>query len=244
MKEYFYRVRTNWISFWEIRARRYEFLISFAGLFFIMVAMLQYLQINEKRMGVQVADPLLAMLPTIDMSALTFFLLYTSIITAILMLTSQPHRLLIGFQIYALYAIFRTTTMWLTPLEAPAGITPLIDPLLAWASTGQQLNKDLFFSGHTSTMFILYLVMPAGRARTVFFFGFIAIAISLLFQHVHYSVDILAAPFFCYGAMGITLKARKMLHLDAELHDWQSTDSDSNTLQKRHARHTSVSGAV
>lgn len=232
-------MRTNWGEFWEIRTRRYEFLITVIALFFIMIAMLQYLQINEKRIGVQIADPLLSLMPTIDLSALTFFVLYTSIIATILILLQQPHRLLIGFQIYTLYAIFRTTTMWLTPLEAPAGITPLIDPLLAWASTGQQLNKDLFFSGHTSTMFILYLVLPEGRSKSLFFLGFIVIAISLLFQHVHYSVDILAAPFFCYGALGITLKARKMLHLDAELHDWQG--AGSGTLQKRHARHTSVS---
>ncbi|MBV6492597.1 MAG: hypothetical protein LDLANPLL_00592 [Turneriella sp.] len=186
-----------------------------------MVSMLRYLHINELRIGAQVADPLLTMLPAWDLSFPIFFLIYAGLFTTIFLLLPQPHRLVIGMQVYILYAGMRTLSMWLLPLEAPIGLVPLVDPLMSWASTGAQFTKDLFFSGHTSTMFIFYLVLPPGRAKSIYLVGFVIMAVSLLFQHIHYSVDVLAAPFFCFGALNIVLGVRKYFGLDADLHNWQ-----------------------
>lgn len=217
---YVRRVRGNWSQFWRGGRRRFEFLLSLALLTAVMLLTLRFLHFNEQRIGVQVNDPLLALLPPIDLSVVTFSLLYTGLLATVALLLPQPHRLLIGMQVYAVYAGLRILSMWLLPLEPPEGMIPLRDPLMIWAHTGQQLNKDLFFSGHTSTMFIFYLVIPKSRTKSVFLFGFLFMACCLVVQRVHYCVDVLSAPFYCQGALALVLRLRQSLGLDANLHNW------------------------
>lgn len=175
-----------------------------------MFCLLFYLRYNETRQGVVLQDPLLAMINPVDLSLLTFILIYAGLTSTVFMLLPHPRRLMIGFQIYAVYAALRLFGMWLVPLEAPAGLIPLVDPLMSWAHTGQQLNKDLFFSGHTASMFICYLILPPGWGRPIFLTGVLIMATTLIVQHVHYTVDVLSAPFYCYGAMGLVLRVRKL----------------------------------
>lgn len=221
-REFYLRIRRNWGEFWQNTRRRNEFLVSLALLTTVMLVTLKFLHYNEQRPGVRVADPLLALIPPVDLSVLTFVLLYLGLIATVSLLMAQPHRLLIGIQVYAVYAALRMLSMWLIPLEPPEGMIPLRDPLMFWAHTGQQLNKDLFFSGHTATMFIFYLVIPRSRTKSLFLVGFIIMAGCLIVQRVHYSVDVLSAPFYCYGALGLVLRLRKNLRLDADLHNWLS----------------------
>lgn len=221
-REFLARVRLNWGEFWQVARRRNEFLISLALLTAVMLVTLKFLHYNEQRPGVRVADPLLALIPPVDLSVPTFILLYMGLIATVSLLMAQPHRLLIGIQVYAIYAGLRMLSMWLIPLEPPEGMIPLQDPLLSWAQTGKQLNKDLFFSGHTATMFIFYLIIPRSRTKSLFLLGFVVMACCLIVQRVHYSVDVLSAPFYCYGALGLVLRLRKTLRLDADLHNWLS----------------------
>ena len=224
-RDFLLRIRRNWGEFWLNTRRRNELLVSLASLTAVMLVTLKFLHYNEQRVGVRVADPLLAMIPPVDLSILTFVLLYLGLIATVSLLMAQPHRLLIGIQVYAVYATLRMLSMWLIPLEPPEGMIPLRDPLMFWAHTGVQLNKDLFFSGHTATMFIFYLVIPKSRTKSIFLFGFIIMACCLIVQRVHYSVDVLSAPFYCYGALGLVLRLRKTLRLDADLHNWLSTNA-------------------
>nr|WP_262896007.1 sphingomyelin synthase family protein [Hymenobacter rubidus] len=62
--------------------------------------------------------------------------------------------------------------------------------------TTQPIVRDLFFSGHTATMMLLML---AGRGRTwrgALGLMMVAVGVLVLVQRVHYSYDVLAAPFF------------------------------------------------
>lgn len=214
---YYNQVAQQWKDLWSDKPRRIEFFVSSAIMTTVMFCMLFYLRYNETRAGTLLHDPLLAMLPTYDLSALTFILLYMGLVSTVIMLLRHPKRLLIGMQIYAVYAALRVTSMWLVPLEPPTGMIPLLDPLMSWAHTGQQLNKDLFFSGHTATMFIFYLILPPGWGRPIFLFGVVVMASCLLVQRVHYSVDVLSAPFYCYGAAGFIAYLRRRLKLPGDL---------------------------
>ncbi len=208
-------VRRHWSDFWAAPGSRREFIVSFAILASVMVGMLRFLHYNEARTGHSLRDPLMALFQPIDLSGLTFLLLYLGLGCTIVMLLLRPGRLLIGMQIYAVYAALRVLAMYFVPLEPPEGMIPLADPLIQWAQTGSQLNKDLFFSGHTATMFICYLILPPGRWRSIFLAGVLVMGLCLVIQRVHYSIDVVAAPFFCFGAYAFVLRIRKLASLSA-----------------------------
>ena len=93
-------------------------------------------------------------------------------------------------------------TLWLLPLEPPAALVVLHDPVMdhIFAVTTQPIVRDLFFSGHTATAALLGLAVRGLRWRVVLALLTVAIGVLVLVQRVHYSYDVLAAPFFAYAA--------------------------------------------
>lgn len=159
----------------------------------------------QSRTGHSPADPLLALLPVHDVSVPTFALIYGAIAATFAYLLPRPKRLLRALWAYYLLQVLRMATLWLLPLEPPADLVVLHDPVmdLIFAVTTQPIVRDLFFSGHTATMALLAL---AGRGRiwrrTM---GLLTVAVGLLVlvQRVHYSYDVLAAPFFAWLAYAL-----------------------------------------
>jgi hypothetical protein len=126
------------------------------------------------------------------------------LIGAILILVREPDRLLMAAQGYAVMVVLRIAAMWLVPLEAPPTLIPLKDPFVEFfGGMAGTLNKDLFFSGHTSTLFLLFLNVPGVAARRVFLICTLAVAGCVLVQHAHYAVDVLVAFPFAYAAYRI-----------------------------------------
>jgi len=109
-------------------------------------------------------------------------------------------------QPYSLLTLFRMAAMYAMPLDPPASMLLLADPLVELFGTGKLLTRDLFFSGHTSIMFILFLTSKDKILRIILLIGTISIGMLVLVQHVHYTIDVLAAPFFAWGAYSIIRK--------------------------------------
>ncbi|HNL53558.1 MAG TPA: hypothetical protein PKI36_04040, partial [Turneriella sp.] len=59
-RDFLLRIRRNWGEFWLNTRRRNELLVSLASLTAVMLVTLKFLHYNEQRVGVRVADPLLA----------------------------------------------------------------------------------------------------------------------------------------------------------------------------------------
>jgi len=102
--------------------------------------------------------------------------------------------------------IFRTIAMYLTPFEAPERILLLNDPFVQFFAKGDILTKDLFFSGHTGTLFLVFLLAENKTLKTIFLILTILVGSAVLLQHVHYSVDVFVAPFVAFGAYKIIEK--------------------------------------
>ncbi len=85
--------------------------------------------------------------------------------------------------------------MYLVPLDPPAGHILLNDPFVETFGTGNLLTKDLFFSGHTATLLILFLVAEKGVYKYFLLAAIILVAVFVIIQHVHYTIDVLAALF-------------------------------------------------
>jgi hypothetical protein len=192
----------QWKSAWKDRKTRRLLYISVPILAGTMALFSRFILTVEARPGVVLPDPLLALFPARDATWIIFTLIYGGLLTGVMFLLAHPRQLVLALQAYTLLVLVRMGVMWLVPLEPPAGIIPLIDPFAA-ATTGTTLMKDLFFSGHTATFCILVLTAKHRRVQGVFLFCTVATAALLLVQHVHYSVDVAAAPFFAYGCYRI-----------------------------------------
>jgi hypothetical protein len=104
--------------------------------------------------------------------------------------------------------------MYLLPLEPPVTMIPLSDPFAEYFTTGSVMTKDLFFSGHTATLFFLYLMTEKKLLRYVFLCATITVALLVMAQHVHYAIDVFAAPFFTYAVYNSVLLLRIKINLN------------------------------
>ena len=196
-------VARAWTHAWNERRFRWEFPLTLSALVAVLVVMARFLSWVERRPGVVLPDPVLAVIPPRDVTWVTFLLIYAGILTAVAVLLPHPRRLVLGLQAYVVMVLLRMAAMVLTPLEAPPGMIALQDPLVEVLGPGQVLTKDLFFSGHTSTMFLLALMAP-GRATRIFFLACtVVVGSCVLWQHVHYTVDVLVAPLFAFAAYAL-----------------------------------------
>lgn len=188
----------KWGTFLQKKYYRNEFIISIVSLAIVLFAFANFLNFNESRNGTTLADPLLRFYGAIDLTWLTFSLIYLSIVLVLFSLSRVPNRLVFTIQCYSLLLIIRMVMMFLIPLNPPQGMILLNDPFVQFFGTGQILTKDLFFSGHTATIFLFYLVSEKKIFKTFFLIATILIGASVLLQHVHYSIDVASAPIFAY----------------------------------------------
>ncbi len=199
----------NWKKMLGQKNFRIEFIISLVLLSSILFSFTHFLDFVENRHGIVLNDPVLSLFSPVDLNWLIFFLIYLSLVLSFINLAREPEGLMLAIQSYTLMIAFRIAAMYLIPLDPPQKMIPLNDPFVQFFGTGKLLLKDLFFSGHTATIFLLYLVNNHRQLRSLLLIFTIAAGISLLLQHVHYSIDVLAAPFFAYGSFRITYLLRK-----------------------------------
>ena len=182
-------------------------LISSGMLLLLCAVIAPYVfQYVQQRQGFQIHDHILTLLPAIDLSHVTFILLYFLILTGVVVLLHFPGLFLLALQGYVLLTIIRFITILLVPLEPPQNIIVLTDPFVERFFYQQTITKDLFFSGHTSILVLLGLVVPSKRLSVFLFAGAFSIGCLLLLQHAHYTIDVLAAPFFSWIAIHIVRK--------------------------------------
>jgi len=194
----------TWPEAWAERGFRWRLVLTVPMLVATLAALAALVKWVERRPGAVLPDPVLAWLAPRDVTWPVFTLIYVGIPLAVFLLARSPVRLVIGVQAYVVMALLRIVVMWATPLDPPPGMIILEDPLVqAFGGASQALTRDLFFSGHTSTMFLLFLAVPGRPARAYFLASTAAVASLVLVQHVHYAVDVLAAPAFAYAAWRI-----------------------------------------
>jgi membrane-associated phospholipid phosphatase len=65
-------------------------------------------------------------------------------------------------------------------------------------------QTGFFFSGHTGLPFFMALIFwDKFSARVVFLILSFVFAVAVLLAHIHYSIDVFAAPFMAYGIFKI-----------------------------------------
>jgi len=102
------------------------------------------------------------------------------------------------FMVLYFLSLSRIITIGLVPLNPPRGLIPLIDPLTNIFYGGTFISKDLFYSGHTATLLLMSCCLPKKVEKSIAFIAAQCVAVMVLIQHIHYSIDVLAAFPFTY----------------------------------------------
>ncbi len=123
-------------------------------------------------------------------AALTFWLIFS------IYIVTRPGALPFVTKTAAIFILVRSLFICLTHLGAP----PNNLVISANYSTFFLFTGDLFFSGHVGGPFLLMLLfweqvkLRYFYLATSLFFAYIVLA-----GHIHYSIDVFAAPFITYG---------------------------------------------
>ena len=165
----------------------------------ILVYFPYFFEAIEKRSGRVLPDIVLLWLSPRDASVPVFILIWASGLLLIYRLIPDPDLFLLMLWGYNLLTVLRMTCIGLISLNPPPGLIPLADPLTNLFYGTHYITHDLFFSGHMATACLIFFGLK--RKADKYFTGLSTIFIGglLLFQHVHYTIDVLAAPLFTYG---------------------------------------------
>ncbi len=169
----------------------------------VLVCFHIFLEQVENREGVVLNDWLLNQIPVHNVSLPVFIFIWGAAFLAIVRSIKDPQNCLLMVWTYLLVTVSRLITIWLFALNPPPHLIPLVDPLTSLFYGKQYITKDLFYSGHTSSVFIVFLCLTRRRDKIFTLISVVCIAVLLLVQHVHYTIDILAAPiasYICYRA--------------------------------------------
>jgi membrane-associated phospholipid phosphatase len=194
-----------WRAAWRDRSVRAQFLVTLPALAVLLFALSRFLEYVEERGGVVLQDPLLAWIPPQDLTLLTNTLIYGALFLAIWTLVQQPRQLLLALHAYFLLVVFRIMVMFAAPLDHPQGMILLRDPFVEHLGPARILTRDLFFSGHTATIFLLALAATRLIIRRLLLLSALLVGVCVLWQHVHYTIDVLAAVAFAFCAYGIAV---------------------------------------
>ncbi len=193
---------------------RIEFILTFLILITTVYCFSRYLVFNETRPGAVIEDPILKYFDPINLNPLIFFSIYSSLIVGLISFSFDPRLLMTAFQTYILMVFFRMLAMYLVPLDPPVGCIDLQDPVVFLLGTGKKIIKDLFFSGHTSTAFMLFLVSKNRYLKFCFLFATIIVGISVILQKAHYTIDVFVGLIFAYASYQIVKNLHRKYKLD------------------------------
>ena len=199
----------TWKENYKLKSIQYQLLFSVVILAIALYFYSDFLNYVEAREGFSFNDPVLDLIDPINLTWLIFIAIYVSLFSGILILIRNPVRLVTAIQIYIFLILIRIVAMYSVPFDPPPGMISLNDPFVQFFGTGKLLTKDLFFSGHTATLFLLYLVIDKKPFKRMFLLLTMIVAVSVVVQHVHYFIDVLAAPFFTYGCYIIVKRIRE-----------------------------------
>lgn len=178
-------------------------------LFAIIIQHFAYLYIDYHVNGTHVGDLLLDNLPTLN---LDFFIvqgaLISTFVVAVLFLV-KPKYLSFSLKSLALFIIIRSFFISLTHLGVNLHQLTLDTSTVGFGIYDVLYNakNDFFFSGHVGAAFLFTLIFwKEPLWRYIFLLFALVFGISMLFAHMHYSIDVFAAPFITYSIFCISKK--------------------------------------
>jgi hypothetical protein len=205
------QVHTNlrWSSALQHLSFKRKLIIGVVLVTCILITLPFFFQYIEQRPGAVLNDALLSYLHPRDVSIPIFAMIWSMALLFILRSVQSPSVFLVALWGFIFLFLTRICTISLIALNPPPGLIPLIDPISNRFYGNSFITKDLFYSGHTAAVCLFFFCFQRKIDRWMALVCTIAVGFLVLVQHVHYTIDVIAAPFFtflCY------LLARKIVH--------------------------------
>jgi membrane-associated phospholipid phosphatase len=186
---------SNWSSALENTRFRSKVIAGVLIFAFILMLFPTFFEVIEARKGIILNDRFLDYITPHDFSIPIFIIIWSTTVLLIIRCINQPAIFLDVICCLVLLCIARMITIYLVPLDPPAGLIKIKDPLTSLTYGGKDvfITRDLFFSGHTSNMLMMALCFQKKSDKWFGYFAAFTVGILVLVQHVHYSIDVIGA---------------------------------------------------
>lgn len=188
------------VKSWGREIWSHKSLITLSILFLIISILLDIIASTyaDKKASVPVADLLLDNIPTINLS----FIFSYGIILLIIVLFLYPlffkvRELHIVLGQFSFLLLIRSFFVTLTHLRRPT--EAIVNAYLSGVPKAFTFENDMFFSGHVAIAFLGYLLYRHEKIGIFFLIMTPVMMLTVLFMHVHYSIDVFAAIFITYA---------------------------------------------
>jgi membrane-associated phospholipid phosphatase len=184
-----------------------QFIYSLVFLIFIIFLFNRFLDWNEDRPGIIFNDPLFQFYRGMNLSIVITSCIYSAIGFYIFYYRLHPENLSRAVLAYAIIIVLRMITIYFVPLYCDSDAVKLEDPFLNnLVYPNNYVERDLFFSGHAAMMFVLFWGFSNVMIKRIYLIIAFLVSIMLVLQKVHFSIDVIAAPFFSWIALRLTDK--------------------------------------
>jgi len=187
-----------WGLSWQSAEYKRKLTIGLAIISVILIALPFFYQAIELRNGILINDYLLREIPAIDVSIYIFIIIWSMALLTFSRFKADPQIFITFLWGYILINLTRFISIGLIPLNAPIGLIPIEDPISNTFYGPKFITKDLFYSGHTAAMFLMFLCLNKRSDKILTLLATIAIGALVLVQHVHYTADVFFAPVITY----------------------------------------------
>lgn len=201
MSTFYQNIKANWSKAWKNDWFRNKIITAFSTVVLILTFLPFFFDWIEARSGSLLNDWLLEKIAPTDVSIGVFSLLWGSGLWLAYKGIQNPYLLLNFLAGYAVLTLMRIVTITVFPLEPPIGLIVLQDPISNQFYGNSFITKDLFFSGHTSAVFLIAFCLKEKTERIVVNIAACLVGVFVLMLHIHYTIDVLAAPpltYLCY----------------------------------------------
>jgi hypothetical protein len=187
-----------WKKTWDSPVKRLQLMTITIMIPVFAFSLPHFFAFIEKRKGIVLNDWVLKEITPHNVSVLIFIIMWSMILLILYRAIYKPSIFITYCFTLAMVTAARITCIALVPLSPPVGLITLSDPLSGAFYGEMSVTKDLFFSGHTATVMLIFLCLEKPVDKIVGGIATLAIAFLLLVQHIHYTIDVLSAPVVVY----------------------------------------------
>lgn len=189
------KFKAIWIEYFSDKANKVFFIASLVvGLTMCLMAA-KLIAYNAGTPGKLWEDPLMMFFTPKNWSVPIFILEYFALVAMVFHVSDKPGYFIKCLWGVAVLQVVRSVSILLVPLAPPTDMIFLTDPFTQFFfGENVQVSNDLFFSGHVSLLALFYFAAQNKFMKVYLFIATSLVGLFLVWQHVHYSYDVLFAP--------------------------------------------------